>query len=141
MLWQIDLSGPLCLHHCSRCLLWLGGWAMRCNRLPVIWRMYVNHQDLRERLSPLGRAIEHRLGRVVTFLGSSASAAVRWDICKLIAQSQIQRSHTHQLAGTCSRIVNNNGTTIPHRETLLRPGPRPYPSECHTSGLHFIVTS
>ena len=79
--WQIDLSGPvrayqilLYLHRCSRCLLWLGGWATRCDRLPVVWKIHVNHRDLHERLTPLGRGIVHRSGRVVTFLGSSASA-------------------------------------------------------------------
>ena len=53
-------------------------WVTRCDQLPIVWRMYVNHQDLRECLSPLGRGIEHHSGRVVTFCGVSASAAVRW---------------------------------------------------------------
>ena len=41
-------------------------------------------------------------------------------------------------AGTCSRMINNSRTPIPHRETPFRPHPNW--SECHTSGLRFIIT-
>ena len=106
--WQIDLSGlarvdPIlqCRLRCSKCLLWLGGWGTRCDRLLVGWIIHVNHLDLRERLSPLVRDTVHRSGRVLIFLGSSTSAAVSWNILKLVAQSQ-------------SRRVSNNGTTT-HR--------------------------
>ena len=146
-LWQIDPGGLvracpilLCRRLYSRCLLWSGGWATRCDRLLVEWIKHVHHLDLRERLSPLVKDTAHRSGRVATFLGSSASAAVRWDMLKLVAQSQIRLSHTNQPVGTCSRIVNSNGTTTIHRETLFRPGTHPYRSECNTSGLHFIIT-
>ena len=145
-LWQIDPSGLvraclilICHRHCSRCLVWLGGWVTRCDRLLVGWIIHVHHLGLRERLSPLVRDIVHHSSRVVTSLGSSASAAVRWDILKLVAQSQIRLSRTNCPAGTCSRIVSSNGTTTLHRETLFRPITHPYRSECNTSGLHCII--
>ena len=36
-------------------------------------------------------------------------------------------------------MIINSGTPIPHRETPFRPGPHPNRSECHTSGLRFII--
>ena len=69
----------------------------------------------------------------------SVSAAVRWDIHKLVAQSQIRRYRSSHRVGTCSRIINNSGTPIPHWETPFRPGPHPNRSECHSSGLHCII--
>ena len=111
------------------------GYEMR----PIARRMDNTRQSPGSPRAPFA-SIVHRSGRVVIFLGSSASAAVRWDILKLVAQGQIRPSHTNQPAGTCSWIVNSNRTTIPHRETLFRPGPHPYRSELHTSGLHCIVT-
>ena len=66
------------------------------------------------------------------------SAVVRWDIRKLVAQSRIRRYRASHRAGTCSQMINNSGTPIPHRETPFRPGPHPNRSERHTSGLRCI---
>ena len=70
---------------------------------------------------------------------SSVSAAVRWDICKLVAQSRIRRYRSSHRAGTCSQMIHNSGTSIPHRETPFRPGPHPHRSERHSSGPRFII--
>ena len=70
---------------------------------------------------------------------SSVSAAVRWDICKLVAQRQIRRYRSSHRAGTCSQMTNNSGTPIPLRETPFRPGPHPHRSERHSSGPRFII--
>ena len=95
------------------------GYEMR--RLLVVRIMYANRLDLHKRYSLPGRDIDHHSGRDVTSPISSASAAVRWDIRKLVAQRQIRRFRSSQRVGTCSRIINNNGTPITHRETLFRP--------------------
>ena len=46
--------------------------------------------DLRERPSPLVRDTVHHSGQVVTFLGSSASAAVNLDILEARLNSSVQ---------------------------------------------------
>ena len=88
---------------------------------------------------PPDRDIVHLFGSDVTSPKSSVSAAVRWDIRKLVAQSRIRRYRSSHRVGTCSRIINNSGTPIPHWETPFRPGPYPNRSECHSSGLHCII--
>ena len=101
----------------ARCLLSQEGWDMRCDRLLIV---QTNHRDLRP-----DRDIDHLSGRDVTSPRLSDSAAVRWDIHKLVAQSQIRCFRSSHQVGTCSRIINNSGTPIPHRQTPFRPGPHP----------------
>ena len=43
--------------------------------------------------------------------------------------------------GTCNVTVNSIRTTLQRSETLFRPGPHPYRSDCTPSGLHFIFAS
>ena len=64
---------------------------------------------------------------------------IKRDICKLAAPSWIRRYRSSHRVGTCSRIISNSGTPIPHRETPFRPGPHPNRSECHSSGLLYII--
>ena len=146
-LWRIDLSGlarvspilqcRLCYNTCS---LWPGRWVTRCGRWHAGWIAHANRLDLRERPSPLVRDTVHHSGQVVTFVGSSASAAVNSDILRLVARSQTRLFRTNRPVGTCSLIVNHTRTSLHCRETLFRPEPHPYRSECNTSGLHFIFT-
>ena len=103
---------------------------MRCDRLLVV---RANHRDRHKRRSPPDRGIDHLSGRGGTSPRISASAAVRWDTHKPVAQSQIRRFRSSHQVGTCSQIINNSGTPIPHRKTPFRPGPHPYRSECHSS--------
>ena len=110
------------------------GYEMR----PVA-RRGANRRDLHERRSSPCRDIVHLFNRNVTFPRSSVSAAVRWDIRRLAAQSRIRRCHSNQWVGTCSRKDNNRGTLIRHRETPFRPGPHTNQSECHASGPQFII--
>ena len=98
-----------------------------------------NRRDLHERRSSPERDIVHPFDRDVTFQRSSVSAAVKWDIRRLAAQSQIRCYHSNHRVGTCSRMDNNRGTLIHHRETPFRPGPHPNRSECHLSGPQFII--
>ena len=93
---------------------------MRCDRLLVRQN---NRRDLHEHRLPPDRDIVHLFGRDATSPESSVSAAVRWDIRKLVAQSRIQRYRSSHRVGTCSRMINYSGTPIPHRETPFRPGP------------------
>ena len=109
------------------------GYEMR----PIARR--VNQQDLHEHRSPPDRDIAHLFGRDATSPESSVSAAVRWDIRKLVCQSRMRRYHSSHRAGTCSQMIHNSGTPIPHPETPFRPGPHPNRSERHTSGLRFII--
>ena len=109
---------------------------MKCDRLLV---ERANRRDLHERRSFPGRDIVHLFGRGVISPRSSVSAAVRWDIRRLVDQSRIRHYRSNHRVGTCSRMVNNSGTAIPHRETPFRPGPHPSCSECHSSGLQYII--
>ena len=84
-------------------------------------------------------SLPHLFGRDVTFPRSNVSAVVRWDIRRLVAQSRIRHYRSNHRVGACSRIINNSGTPIPHRETPFRPGPHPNRSECHSSGLQGII--
>ena len=119
-----------------RCLPLLGEWGMRCDRL-LVGR--ANRRDLHERHSSSDRDIVHPFNRDVTFSRSSVSAAVRWDIRSLAAQSRIRRYRSNHRVGTCSRMDSNRGTLIRHRETPFRTGPHPNWSECYSSGPQFII--
>ena len=76
-----------------------------------------NRRDLLEHRSPPDRDIAHLFGRDATSPESSVSAAVRWDIRKLVAQSRIRCYRSSHRAGTCSQMIHNSGTSIPQRET------------------------
>ena len=113
----------------------LEGWDTRCDRLLV---GQTNRRDFHEHCSPPDRDIAHLFGRDATSPKSSVSAAVRWDIRNIVAQSRIRLYRSSHRVGTCSRMINYSGTPIPHRETPFRPHLNR--SECHTSGLRFIIT-
>ena len=123
-------------HRCRRCLPSLKGWDARCDRLLV---GQTNRWDLLEHRSPLDSDIAQLFGRDATSPESSVSAAVRWDIGKLVAQSQIRRYRSSHQAGTCSQMIHNSGTSIPNWETPFRQGPHPHRSERHSSGPRFII--
>ena len=58
-------------------------------------------------------------GKDVTSPKSSVSAAVRWDIRKLVAQSRIRHYRSSHRVGTCSRIINNSEHQFPTRKRHL----------------------
>ena len=148
LLWQIGLSGPArvtpilrCHLRYSRYSLWPGRWVTRSGQLHAGWITHANHLDLRECPSPLVKDTVHHSSPVVTFLESSASFAVNSDILRLVDRSQTRLFHTNRLVEICNLIINNIRTSLHRRETLFRPGPYSYRSECNTSGLHFIFTT
>ena len=102
--------------------------ARRCDRLPA---GRTNRRDLHVRRFPPVRYIVNPFDKDGTSPRSSASAAVRWDICKLAAQSRMRCYHSNRPVGTCNPMSNNKETIIHHRETPSRPGPHPCQSECN----------
>ena len=140
MLWRIDLCEPVrvapilrCHLRYSRCSLLPGRWVMKCGQLHVGWITHANHLDLRERPSPLVKDTVHHSGSVMIFLQSSASVVVNLDILRLVAQGQTRLFRINRPVGICGLIINNIRASPHRRETLFRPGPHPYQSECNIS--------
>ena len=74
------------------------------------------------------------------FTGIKCFSCGQLDILRLVARSQTRLFRTNRPVGICSLLVNNIRTSFLRRDTLFRPGPHPYRSECNTSGLYFIFT-
>ena len=119
-------------------LAWKMGYEMR----PIARRLDNTHQPSGSPRAPFTpiQGYFHHSGLVVIFQGSSASVAVNSDILRLVARSQTRLFRINRPVGICNLIINNIRTSLHRKETLIRPGPHPYRSECNTSGLHFIFT-
>ena len=92
-----------CRRRWHRYLPWLEEWGMKCDWL-LAGR--ANNWDLHVRRSPPDRDIVNPFDRDATFPRSSASAAVKWDIRRLAAQSRIRRCHSKHRVGTYSQMDN-----------------------------------
>ena len=144
------------LRRCSPCWIALSGQGVSEPAItPSLSQMFALAKRMGYEMRPIARRANQPPGSLRTPFASGQgyhppfrqgrdftrmkcfSAVVRWDIRKLVAQSRIWRYRSSHRAGTCSQMINNSGTPIPHRETPFRPGPHPNRSERHTSGLRF----